>query len=342
MNIVPDFSAVRPVVPPSPKEMLSVTRDGNQTVVRINSSSLGIMLSCLRKSKYVLEDGLKAKTEAPALTYGTAIHKALEVFYSHPKAARSFPKNFNDHSDVMAHGSPAPEKHFLYDAISAFVTAAEPLRGLPDTDMRSIPTGIYLLQHYFKTYINDPYVIHCDDKGPMTERFCEAVFHEDEKLKVILFGTIDFVLKHEVNGNIIPGDHKTTSRLGNDFFIKCKPNHQYSAYIFLAQNALGINTEDFIVNALQVKAKPLTARGTPPSFARQVTNRTPEDLEELRQSVMFAVRAYLAAQESGVWPMGHVNECSSYGGCQFHDVCSAPANLRKNILEHKFQTTKEI
>lgn len=344
-HIIPDFSSVRPEVPSRPKEMLSVRTLGNQTEVRINSSSLGIILSCLRKAHYTLFRMLKARTEAPALTYGTAIHKALEVFYSHSGKERNIPNRFNEFSDLMAYGADAPEAHFLYDAIAAFVKTAEPLKHLPDTDMRSLSTGVYMLQHYFKTYIKDPYVIHSDTLGPMTERFCEALLYEDANLKVILFGTIDFVLRHEINGSLLPGDHKTTSQLGTNFFSRLKPNHQYSAYVFLAKEVLGLETDNFLVNALQVKARPLTVRGTAPSFARQITSRSYADLIEFKQSVLWAVRTYLNCADSGVWPIGHVNECASYGACHLLDVCSAPDSIRENIIESRFMVadhTKQI
>lgn len=344
MNMVsPDFSEVAPtIVREKAKEMLTVTRNGAQTIVRINSSSLGIILSCPRKSYYTLHRGLKSRSEAPALLFGTAIHKALEVFYSHPRAERTIPVDFKQVSDLMAfedwENKPLPSAHFLYQAIAAFVTAASLLKHLPSTDKRSIPNGIWILQEYFKSYINDPYIVARDENGPITERTAECVLHEDATLKVIIFGTIDVILQNESTGMVLPADHKTSSVVGADFFNRLKPNHQYTGYLLLAQKVLGLKTDEFLVNCLQVKPRPLTARGAGPHFTRQVTRRSEHDMAEFKDSVMEAVGNYLRWSASEKWPLGHVDACTMWGGCQFLEVCSAPSQLRENLVEAKFQT----
>lgn len=337
-TVTPDFGALAPTVAaqPSAKQMLSVEKDGLQTHVQINSSSLGLLLTCARKSKYTLVDGWRSRSGSPPLVYGSAIHKALEIFYVHSSRERAIPANFSDVAPLLAHG-PVPEaKHFLYDALRAFVREGEPLRGLPDTDKRSLASGIWLLDHYFHTYLQDTYVIHADEHGPLTERFVSCTFHETERLRVTLFGTIDFILKNEATGEILPGDHKTSSQMGSDFFNRVKPNHQYTGYAWLAQRALGITSENFLVNGIGVKARPLTARGGPPTFTRQITRRTTADFAEFSDVLLYAVENFLRWQGSGVWPLGHVDACANFGGCSFLEVCSAPNQLRENILESRF------
>lgn len=337
-SITPDFSSVLSAGAPSapPKQMLTVERDGNQTLVRINSSSLSIIQACPRKAFYTLHEGWRGKASSPALTFGTAVHKALEVFYAFPKGVRDIPAGFDEHAAMQAHGYPAPEEHFLYDAVQAFVVAGESLRMLPDTDKRSLASGIWLLGHYFKTYINDAYVTYCDAEGPLTERTFSTPLLEAKDLRIDLFGTIDFVLRNEVTGELLPGDHKTSSQMGTEFFNRLKPNHQYTGYVFGAQRALGIPVENFLVNGLGVKARPVTARGGPPTFTRQITRRTEQDIAEFINAVEFAVRSYLQWEAANVWPLGSVDSCALWGGCGFLDVCSAPNALRQNILESKF------
>lgn len=339
-EVVPDFSQVAPTFEREKvKEMLHVGQVDGKTVVRINSSSLGIILACGRKSYYTLFRQLRSRSEAPALIFGSAIHKAMEIFYSHPYSERSIPAGFKAASDMMAFGTPAPSDHFLYSAITAFVGAAAPLSALPDSDKRSIPNGIWILQQYFSTYINDPYVVYLDAAGPVVERTCETILFEDDKLRIILFGTIDAVLHNEQNGNILPADHKTFSKAGPDFFNRLNPNHQYTGYLVLSQRVLGLKTTEFMVNGLQVKPKPVTARGSGCSFTRQITNRSESDVREFIQTVTWAVRSYLTWLESSVWPMGHNNECSSFGGCQFREICATSApQLRENLLDAKFQS----
>jgi hypothetical protein len=139
-----------------------------------------------------------------------------------------------------------------------------------------------------------------------------------------------------ISGQVLPGDHKTTSQVGTDFFNRLRPNHQYSAYVLGAQQVLGLQTEEFMVNALQVKPKPLTARGTPPHFTRQITRRSAEDILEFKLAVQWAVSSYLNWSDANNWPIGNVDACASWGGCSFLEICSAPAQLRENLIEAKF------
>lgn len=337
--VTPDFSASARSLPSErPKEMLTVQRDGPQTFVRINSSSLSLLQTCARKSMYVLHQGWRAKSGSPPLVFGTAIHKALEIFYQQPKKKRGDPPDaaFDEIALTIAHGYEPPADNFMFDAIKAFVKAAEPLKALPDTDKRSLASGTWLLSHYFRTYFNDTYVTHVDEHGPVTERTFSVPLIESANLKIELFGTIDFVLRNEATGALLPGDHKTSSQMGNDFLNRIKPNHQYTGYLFGANHALGLESEDFLVNGIQVKARPLTARGSPPTFTRQITKRTPDDFREFADAIDWAVRSYLKWEESECWPIGNVDACSMWGGCSYLDVCSAPNALRKNILEAKY------
>lgn len=338
VEVTLDLSQVAPVIQRTAavKEMLSVDDSGPRTKIRINASSLSVIQACPRKSWYLLERKLRSSTESPAILFGTAIHKALEVFYSEPPGNRSLPKGFKDSSNLMGFGESAPEEHFLYRAVEAFVKVAEPLRALPDSDKRSITGGIWLLQNYFDAYINDPYVVMSDAEGPITERTCSALLYEDREVEIEVFGTIDVVLRHQVTGDCLPADHKTSSVVGNDFYNRLKPNHQYSGYIWLAQKCLGIMSDQFLVNCLEVKAKPKTARGSGPHFPRQITKRTGEDLQEWSEVVVHAVKQYLGWRRANVWPLGSVDTCTFWGGCSFLEVCGAPQSLRENILSSKF------
>lgn len=315
--------------------MLSVER-GARTKVRINASSLSIIQSCPRKAFYLLHEGWRPRSGSPALIFGTAIHKALEVFYGHGSRERDIPTNFEEHATLIGRGYDAPEAHFLYDAVTAFVEKAEPLRMLPDDDKHSIPSGIWVLSHYFKTYINDHYVIHTDEKGPVVERTFEWPLWSDDTLEIVLFGTIDFALRNEATGEILVGDHKTASQLSSEFMARVKPNHQYTGYLIGAHNVLGVSGENFLVNGIEKKARPKTSRGGPPRFIRQITRRDSNDFAEFHFVIREAVESYLRWLERGTWPLGPVDSCAMWGGCTFLDVCSAPVMLRENILEAKF------
>lgn len=338
-----------PAVPLSPerkesKEMLTIIEgpDG-LTTVRINYSSLSLIQSCARKSYYSLFRGLKAKQESTALLFGTAIHKALEVYYLLPRGERKVPQGFAALADLM----PFQDKESwpegpLFSVIAAFIEAAQPLRLLPDTDSRSISSGVYLLNNYFKTWGSDPWVIFSDEHGPVVERRAELeIYRECDEagkptLIIILHGTIDVILRNEQTEVILPADHKTSSRVGNDFYNRLKPNPQYSGYFLLAKEVLGIEGSGFLVNCLQTKARPLTARGGPPNFPRQVTTRSDFDLQEFKEQVVEETKKYLSWRKRNVWPLGPVSSCTEWSGCEYREICAAEPEIRETMLENKF------
>jgi hypothetical protein len=324
-------------VPVVPKEMLSVSEEGGKTKVKINSSSLSVIQECPRKAKYSLLDKWKPETEGPALAFGTAIHKALEVFYLGSPEERILPDLCDMELMACGHNVPGEEYSLLHRATRAFVDKAQVLSALPAEDKRSLQSGVWLLFNYFKSYLDDPYVAYVDDQGPLVERTFSFRLYEDETTIIEYFGTIDLVVRHRGTGDILVCDHKTSSVVGNDFYNRLKPNHQYTGYLLGAREALGIQTNSFLINCLQVKEKPKTVRGTAPHLPRQVTTRDEEDYAEFVAVVASAVSSFLAFRETGIWPLGPTNVCANYGGCSFLSVCSAPSSLRENILRSKFK-----
>ena len=340
-SITLDTSGI--IVPESakPKEMLSISEAGGVTSVSINFSSLTLIQQCARKAQYSLIRGLRPALESPALTFGSAIHKGLEVYYSGERTERRIPSDYKEIMSMIGCGQWQEEwgESLLFAAARAFALKAEPLSALPDDNKRSIFTGVWMLQHYFQKYLTDEYVIMRDEHGPVVERKFTMPIHKDDGLEIDLFGTIDFVMKSEVSGQILPGDHKTASSL-YDFYDKVSPNFQYTGYLWAAREILGYDTDLFLVNALQVKQPPKTARGSEPDFARQITQRTEEDFNELRLAIVSSVRNFLSYQKANHFPMSASGQCTaSYGRCDYQDVCAAPSSLRENIISAKFNQT---
>lgn len=336
-----DTSAVVPSSVGLPKEMLTYSKlpDGRDHF-RVNFSSLSLMQECWRKVEYSLNRGLRPQLEAPATIFGSAIHKGLETFYRGKRTERRLPNRYAETMESIAcgHWEPSWGENLLLSAARAFAEKAAPLSQLADDNKRSIHTGVWMLRHYFERYLTDEYVILEDDKGPIVERSFSMEIVNDPAMVIEAFGTIDFVMKSDVTGLILGGDHKTTSSL-YDFYDMVRPNHQYTMYAWAINKVLGYETDSFLVNALQVKAPPKTSRGSPPDFARQVTTRTQEDYDELKDAITLACLVYRANKAANTWPTSSPGPCGKYGGCDYREVCAAPSALRENILQAKFQTT---
>lgn len=336
-----DYSAddgLLPVVG-APKEMVSVSQlEDGRTKVRINFSSLSIMQECWRKTEYSLVRKLRANLESPATLFGSAIHKGLECFYLGDSSARMIPKNYRETMLMIGAGAWEPEwsSELLYASAKAFADKAQPLSRLPAGNKRSISTGVWMLTHYFEKYLQDPFVVMSDEKGPLVERSFSMPIHSDERLFIEGFGQIDVVLRNTKTGEVLPCDHKTTTMLGPSFYSRLNPNFQYTFYSWATNAVLGLQTESFLVNALQVKEPPKTNRGSPPDFARQVTTRTADDYEELRNALIYYVEQFLINSRLNYFPMHTPGPCSNYSGCTFQDICGSPKQLRENIIKAKF------
>lgn len=323
-----------------PKEMISVApmADGRRRV-RINSSSHSLIQECMRKAKYALVEGWRAGDEAAATVFGSAFHRALEIFYCGPVEKRYVP----DLDDLLrmsfGHKIEGEDTDFILRSARGFIERAAVLAPLPENDKRSIQNGVWILQQYMKTYKEDPYVAYTDDRGPFVERTFSHPIYQDDECVIETFGTIDFAFRDIRTNEIIVGDHKTTSSLGwgdQSYFDREKPNHQYSGYLLGCQKVYGIGSSNFMVNVIEVKAKPVRATSKGVSFPRQITTRTEEDFAEYIQSVTYYVKQYLDSLRTGAWPLGHVGSCNSYGKCTYKEVCAAPSSLRENILTSKF------
>ena len=297
----------------------------------INSSSLDLIQTCLRKADYILNQKLIKDEEASALAFGTSIHRALEHWYTLPLEERHLDKSLYEQAELMGFGHGIDGiKHGALESIRQFVLARyEVLKLLDQGDKRGLSNGIKILIAYFKNYAKDSLVVLRDDEGPFIERDFSFILQETPSLEIHYFGRIDVILQDIHTGTILIADHKTTAALGKEFYNRLKPNSQYAGYIMGAQKVFKLPTNLFMVNGIQV-AK------TKHEFARQITDRSPEDLEEFRESVIEIVHRWLRAQELDQYPMTAPNPCTFYGGCPFLDVCSAPQKLRPNIIKAKW------
>lgn len=312
---------------------LSKLEDGRD-LVEINFSSLSVINDCLRKAEYMLIRGLRAETESEALTFGKAIHKALEHWYTLPAQYRQLTAEENDQADTLIASSlngPSQPYETALDSINAFAVEAQSIRWLGAEDKRSLNNGIKILKSYFKHYADDGLEVLRDDSGkPYIEREVEFILHEDGEKVIKFHGTIDIILRNVISGQLFVGDHKTTAALGSSFYNRIKPNHQYTGYIWAARECLGVNTDSFLVNGIQV-AK------TKSEFARQPTQRNEEDFQELKIAMIEASERILKAKESGLFPQNAPNACNQYSTCQYYEICSVPKQLRETIIKAKYE-----
>lgn len=306
-------------------------------MVEINYSSLELLQTCSRKAYYALEQDLRAQEESSAMAFGSAIHKALEVWYQLPAEQKLLTSRELELAEQYAVGSAVPLPDLsAFASVCAFVDSGRAqLSALPPTDKRSLQAGVRILNHYFKRYADDGFNVALDSSGaPLVERECSAIIYESDSVVIKYFGTIDVILENKQTGVILVADHKTTAALGKEFYDRCKPNPQYTGYVWLAREALGINTKLFMINGIQ------TAK-TKTEFARQVTDRTEEDFAELKTSVVHRVQEWLSmcslSDDNKGYPMTAPNPCSMYGGCAYRPICEVPDKLKQAVIAARYK-----
>ena len=318
-----------------PKQMLIMEKKANGGwLIKINPSSLTLLQTCPKKSYYSLYKNLVPLKRSDAVLFGSAIHKALEIYYSAPREKRRVPPNMKDNINLMCHGQRLADESssIIYRATRGFIECAAPLADLPNTDKRSLSNGGWLLGEYFEDRVYVPLEVMFRDGEPLVEKLLETEIFNSPELTIKLFGTIDAILINRSTEQVVICDHKTSSVVGNDFYNRTKPNHQYTAYVHLAQQELGLSTENFMINCFQVKARPKTTRGKGPDFLHLITKRTPRDISDFILTTIYYVRQYISWVEEDFFPYGPVDACANYGRCSFLDVCSVPETIKESIL----------
>ena len=291
------------------KRMMSI--EGNK--IYINSSSLSIIQQCLRKTDYYLNKNLRGESENIALSYGKAIHIALEAYYSDEIKSEEY-------------------------MTSAFTSHADKLKELPKEDKHSIDNAVELLKLYHKIYKDDSWIIYKDYVEKDFEFNLEIKVNN---LEVWLFGTIDTIMQNKQTGELAIFDHKTTSMIGDDFIKKVKPNHQYSFYVAGVRQAFKLDISSVYQNGLQ-KKNVFGKRGRldNPQLCRIKTSRDEYDLEDLQNTIHFEVQRYLVAKEVNYWPMSTGFQCAGFSPCQYHEICSSKSDFKEKLIKEIYNKEK--
>jgi hypothetical protein len=320
------------------KEMLSVrTLPDGRRELRMNHSSYSLMSLCKRKAHYSLNKRLTSRSESPATLFGSAIHSALEVWYTADPANRRRGNAACDDSFALMESGQAPVPHgrcVRCASAYAFLKRAQGLQALPSDDKRSLRNGLTILEAYFDTYADDPFVVLTDALGPLCERMLSFTVSEDRWLRVTFFGTLDAVLRNSQSGQVILCDHKTTSALGKDFLQRINPNWQYVSYVAAFRaNYPEYDTRTFMSNGVLV-AKTKT------SFARQFCQVGDSLIADWKESFLDSAHDWLKRMdETRSFPMMTPDPCTQWGGCQYRTICETPSQLRDGVIRASYDAS---
>lgn len=270
----------------------------------IDNYSLSMFQHCPRRYQYRMIWHLVPKeSKELAAQFGIAIHKALEVLF---------------------------KSGALSDAMDAFRNYFEPL-GIED-NKRNISNGITILQNYKEIY-----------GSPLSERFNvianEKIYKADlgGQEEQLYHGILDKLIQYKDGpraGEYWIMDHKTSS--SPMAFVE-RPNHQATGYIWIAKEN-GYDVKGCVFDLLGVYVEN-TKKAVGERFTRRETTRSEHEIDQWKVVVrenIYRIELYMVGWE--LWPQ--FDDCSSYGGCAYKDLCLARDKKTMELIKGEFYTKK--
>lgn len=273
----------------------------------IDNFALTLFQTC--PAKYLLrikEQQVPIRRRA-ALGFGGAVHAGLAEWYrSHdPKAmieklVQVWPQNM----PVDDYRTREKAAQLLFDYVKVYPNEAFSIIGAPASPLVekafTIPTGFYLECQKCSGYMGDGDYLSgkCSNCG-------EAL--EDLQYGGIVDGGI------ELQGGVYVLEHKTTSQMGDSYFLQYKPNNQVTGYIWALGKLTSAKVGGAIINAMCVY------KSSPNKFERKLTNRAQSEIDEWLKHVLVTCNEIKRCERTGIWPW-RTMACTMYGLCDYHNV----------------------
>lgn len=257
---------------------------------------------CRRRWDYSSKNrqGIQPIIDAPALTLGLVMHKALEQWFLHPDL--SLPDIFKANAMLALDGIRQSYK----EAVGVDISPVE----LADVK-QSIVMGVYMAVNYEAYYVS-----------PVPEGY--KLISPEQRIIINLPGTphqlegrVDALIQSDANGAYFIMDHKTYGKRPN--FTDLANNDQFLAYVYIARKALGQPVQGYMYNGLWKRDKPGKNHTIGDLFHRQVFERPEYELEQ------FEIQLAAELNEMGSDPFIYPNH--RWEGCwdckSFTELCEA-------------------
>jgi len=306
-----------------------ICAEKNPDVIVMDNSSLSVFEECQRKFLYRVLLSLHEKVEKVSLTFGTAFHKFLELYYTgdytFDVCFEAFCKSaFKKNSRIATTRQLAIDSGLLQEYSAEFA---------------------FILCKKYKEYhpLDKEYFTVLRDSSGLP--YTETGFALDLPNGIII-GLIDLLGKINYNNKLVVIDHKTTKSLLSDKWkAQFNPNNQISKYLFAASEYLGQPVNTALINGIRVKDY---KRGDPTEtsdklFDRVETERTDSQLIQHMSHVNYQLKQISQSISEGVdgFPM-ETNSCmGKYGECEYRRLCMCKNDLMLQLLvEGSFDIVK--
>lgn len=250
--------------------------------------------ACPLKYKRRILEGRKSRDESGALGAGQAMHAGLADWYR---------------TSLLPSMSPAQRQELGLNGIRN----AWPVKH-PVDDWRDLTKVSDVFRGYVKEYPTESFTVLGDANVPLVEIPFSIILPvtTDEGRKIVYGGIFDTLILWM--GQVYILEHKTTSVFGSSYFNEFKPNNQVDGYVYAAQQLTGRPVAGALINAIAWYRVGKT------KYERQVTTRTPADLEEWLRNMQASASEIEWHHKHNRWPMRKNSCVTKYGPCEFHHV----------------------
>ena len=266
---------------------------GEQRV--FDNSLISTFLKCERLAyyEYILE--IAPKSEGLAMKFGSAIHEALSVYYNSLKSM--------NWADKLS-GIRNTEKAIL-DKMGLAFTKDLPPEQIQDK-VYGIENGMNFLQ-WFLSQDNHPFTSILD---------VEIGFAIDIGGGFLYGGKIDKLSMHPQYNSLVVVDHKTTSRLSQNFISVLSLSRQFTGYILAAN--LYKDTGCHVAIAQIMTVKPTKTTGY--TLTLVPITRTEEEINSFIKETRDFISRFLEYESKNFWPRSA--NCGAYwGACPYIHLC---------------------
>lgn len=284
-----------------------------------DATSLELAQTCLKKYEYSMIKGIKPKNKSVHLIFGGHYAKALERFYKLRAEGYSIDKAQAD----VVHSALIDSWKHQYDADGNRI----PGTGVPETFEDAKKTRVALIRTiiwYIEEFGDETDAQHKTYIKADGTPAVELSFAFEISDNIVLTGHLDRVVQE--GNRVMVMDQKTTGgTVGPYYFDQFKMSNQMSQYAFAGTSILSTPISGVIIDAAQI------AVGWT-RFERGFTPRSKGQIREWLEDTLYTIDNARHATGHGHFPRNRT-ACGNYGGCPFRPICSAPPNIRENIIK---------
>jgi hypothetical protein len=296
--------------------------------MKLDNFALSLFQSCPAMYNLRIEQGWVPVRKHAALGFGGAIHIALAAWH----------RTYNAKAAIRAMLEKWPD-------------------GMPEEDFRTKEKAISVMLEYFQTYPQENFkVVGAPDSALIERAFtidtglflecgaCQMYSTSNRVTDNVCFSCGQLLEPLEYGGILDAGilfydkvytlEHKTTTRMGDSYFLQFKPNNQVTGYIWGLSKLTNTQVGGCMVNAIGIYKSQAT------KFERHLTTRTQAEIDEWLLNVLATANDIARCKRTGIWPM-RTMACTMFGLCDFHNVhVLANPKEREKRLEADYRCNK--